>query len=119
MATHVSRTVSLAIRGPLERADLPGLYSRVCDLLTANAGAVVLCDVTGIPCDAVAVEALARLQLGAHRNGCEVRLRHAPPDLRQGAPFMGLEDVLPHCARRPGAGPRRGAGRRSRCGGRR
>jgi len=95
MATHVSRTVSLAIRGPLERADLPGLYSRVCDLLTANAGAVVLCDVTGIPCDAVAVEALARLQLGAHRNGCEVRLRHAPADLREVVAFMGLEDVLP------------------------
>ncbi len=95
MAIQASRTVSIAIRSPLERADLPGLYSRVCDLLAANAGAVVLCEVGGIPADGIAVEALARLQLGAHRRGCEVHLRHASAGLRDVVAFMGLDDVLP------------------------
>src|SRR5947207_14411398 len=111
MATHVSRTVSLAIRGPLERADLPGLYSRVCDLLTANAGAVVLCDVIGIPCAAVAVEALARLQLGAPRNGFEVRLRQAPADPRRGRAMPAGADVRLRRARPRCAGACRSAGR--------
>ena len=95
MATQARRAVSLAIRGPLERADLPGLYSRVCDLLAASAGAVVRCDVAGVPADAVAVEALARLQLGARRHSCEVRLQQASADLRDVVAFMGLEEVLP------------------------
>jgi ABC-type transporter Mla MlaB component len=95
MATQALRTVSLGIRGPLERADLPGLYTRVCAFLAASGGAVVQCDVSGIAGDAVAVEALARLQLGAQRHGCQVRLRHASDDLRDVVAFMGLADVLP------------------------
>lgn len=95
MATHAARTIALAIRGPLGRADLPGLYARVCQLLEANAGGVVLCDVAGIPGDCVAIEALARLQLGARRHGCEVHLREASKQLREVIAFMGLEDVLP------------------------
>lgn len=96
MAVQAPRAVSLAIRGPLERADLPGLYSRVCEVLAASAGAVIQCDVAGIAPDAVAVEALARLQLGAHRHGCEVRLRRASGELREVVALMGLEDVLPN-----------------------
>jgi ABC-type transporter Mla MlaB component len=95
MATSAPRTVGLRVREPLGRADLPGLYARVCQLLEAHAGAVVLCDIAGIPCDAVAVDALARLQLGARRHGCEVRLANASAELRQVIAFMGLENVLP------------------------
>ena len=85
----------MAIRGPLERSDLPGLYLRVCAALEANAGSVISCDVSGCTADAVAVEALARFQLGARRHGCIVRLRNASRELVELVAFMGLRDVLP------------------------
>ena len=40
------------------------------------------------------VEALARLQLVARRLGCELRLHHAPADLRCLLEFTGLSEVL-------------------------
>jgi len=87
-------SVAVTIRGPLQRTDLPGLYTRVCALSTANRGATLVCDVTDVRVDAVAVEALARLQLGARRHGCTVRLLSAPRELIELASFMGLEDVV-------------------------
>jgi ABC-type transporter Mla MlaB component len=96
-------TVELAIRGPIARADLPGLCNRVCAVLGARRPAVALCDVTGVDPDAVTVDALARLQLAARRHGCEVRLRNASPALLDLVELMGLTDVLgeerfPHAA---------------------
>jgi ABC-type transporter Mla MlaB component len=87
-------TVAFAIRGPIVRADLPGLCNRVCALLGPPSVEVALCDVTGIDPDAVTVDALARLQLAARRNGCRVRLRHASQELRDLVDFMGLAEVL-------------------------
>ena len=84
-----------AITGPIARDDLPGLCERVCALLEANGAHVALCDVHGVPCDAVTVDALARLQLAARRYGCRVRLRHASRELMELVAFMGLGDVLP------------------------
>jgi hypothetical protein len=43
----------------------------------------------------VTVDALARLQLAAHRRGCKVRLRGASSELVELVTFMGLRDVLP------------------------
>ena len=94
MSKPEMRPVAVTIRGPLQRSDLPGLYARVCALLTANRGATLVCDVTGVAIDAVAVEALARLQLGARRHGCTVRLLSAPRELIDLASFMGLRDVV-------------------------
>jgi ABC-type transporter Mla MlaB component len=88
------RPVAVTIRAPLQRADLPGLYTRVGALFTANRGATLVCDVTGVAIDAVAVEALARLQLGARRHGCTVRLLSAPRALIELASFMGLGHVV-------------------------
>jgi len=84
----------LTIRGPLRRDDLPGLYRRVCDALGAHAGDQVVCDVAEVASDAVAIEALCRLQLGARRHKCEVRLRHASSELVDLVAFLGLGDVL-------------------------
>ena len=89
-----TRPVALFIRGPLRRSDLPGLYARVCALFTANPGALLVCDVTEVAIDAVAVEALARLQLGARRHGCAVQLLRAPRELADLVSFMGLRDVI-------------------------
>jgi ABC-type transporter Mla MlaB component len=84
----------IKIYGPLERADLPGLYARMCSGLGTAAGRTVVCDVAGIAPDAVAVEALCRLQLGARHWGREVRLRNADAGLLDIISFMGLGDVI-------------------------
>jgi ABC-type transporter Mla MlaB component len=90
-------TAAFAIRGPIARADLPGLCDRVCALLGETGAGTVLCDVHGIEPDAVTVDALARLQLAARRRRCQVRLRNASDELVELVAFMGLSDVLPDC----------------------
>jgi ABC-type transporter Mla MlaB component len=95
MAPVTRRVLELAVYGPIARSDLPGLCDRVCALLGSSAADLALCDVRGVEPDAVTVEALARLQLGARRHGCEVRLRNASDELLELVGFMGLRDVLP------------------------
>jgi len=95
MASPPKSTVAFTIEGPIARADLPGLCERVCTLLEGSGAGVALCDVRGIEVDAVTVDALARLQLAAHRQGCQVRLRNASRELLELVAFMGLRDVLP------------------------
>jgi ABC-type transporter Mla MlaB component len=85
---------TFAIRGPIARDDLPGLCDRVCALLEGSGGVTVLCDVSDVPADAVTVDALARLQLGARRHACRVRLVNAAGELTELVAFMGLENVL-------------------------
>ena len=94
MAGLAPHTVAFAVRGPIARADLPGLCDRVCGLLSGCGAEIALCDVRGVPADAVTVDALARLQLAAQRTGCRVQLLAASPELRELVAFMGLEDVL-------------------------
>ncbi len=94
MGASAPRIVAFAIRGPITRADLPGLTDRVCALLRESPGGVVLCDVRGVASDCVTVDALARLQLAAKRHGCRVRLQ-ASDELLELVAFMGLKDVLP------------------------
>jgi len=95
MGLSTSQTVAFAIWGPIRRDDLPGLCDRVCALLQTSRATVALCRVDGVPPDAVTVDALARLQLAARRNGCQVRLRQASRELLDLVEFMGLRDVLP------------------------
>jgi ABC-type transporter Mla MlaB component len=94
MAASPPSTITFAIWGPIAREDLPGLCDRVCRLLERAGASVALCDVTGVAADAVTVDALARLQLGARRHRCRIRLRGASSDLRDLVAFMGLSDVL-------------------------
>jgi hypothetical protein len=54
----------------------------------------IVCDVGAVPSDAVAVDALARLQLIARRLGLEIRLRHASGELQELLAFAGLRGVL-------------------------
>ena len=94
MASTDPRALAFAIRGPIGRDDLPGLCDRVCGLFERSAADVAHCDVGGIEPDAVTVDALARLQLGARRHGRTVLLRYASEELRELVAFMGLTDVL-------------------------
>lgn len=62
--------------------------------MEASDAGVVMCDVSSAAADARTVEALARLQLAAKHNGCQVRLQSASPELRALIQLMGLRDVL-------------------------
>src|SRR5437660_4021603 len=95
MASSRSHTVVFAIRGPLTRADLPGLGERASALLTERGAEIALCDVCGVAPDAVTVDALLRLRLVAKRQGCHVRLFGASEELLALVDFMGLADALP------------------------
>ena len=95
MTTCEPTTIAFTIRGPIERGDLPGLYARVCSLFERMRPQVAFCVLDGVRADAVVADALARLQLGARRRGCQVRLRNAPADVLQLLAFMGLSEVLP------------------------
>jgi ABC-type transporter Mla MlaB component len=94
MAEPAQRRVSIAIRAPLRREDLPGLFGRTCAVLAGHASDELRCEVTGVAADAVAVDALARLALAARRSDCSVRLCGASQDLRTLVAFVGLDEVL-------------------------
>ena len=95
MATSPPNTISFAIWGPIARGDLPGLCDRVCALLGDSGATIALCDVAGVAVDAVTVDALARLQLLARRQRCQIRLRNASAELRDLIAFIGLDGILP------------------------
>lgn len=91
-------TIVLVISGPIARADIPVLCGRVRFLLEGCDADRVVCDVRAVvDPDAVAVDALARLQLTARRIGREVRLRHACGELQELLTLAGLSDVVPLC----------------------
>jgi ABC-type transporter Mla MlaB component len=94
MTIPARERLTFAVWGPIRREDLPGLCDRVCALLARAGPDGAVCDVTGVQPDAVTVDALARLQLGARRHGCRVRLCNASAALLELVAFMGLEDVL-------------------------
>jgi ABC-type transporter Mla MlaB component len=87
-------TVAFTITGPIARSDLQGLCTRVCALFERSDARIALCDVSGVEPDAVTIDALARLQVGAKRRGCRVHLCNASDELTQLVAFMGLENVL-------------------------
>jgi ABC-type transporter Mla MlaB component len=50
-----------------------------------------------IKADVAAIDALARLQLAAHRCGCSLRLHGAPPLLFEILELIGLSEIMPTC----------------------
>jgi ABC-type transporter Mla MlaB component len=90
-----SRTIVLVLGGSIDRRDIPVLCERAAELIAVRDADLVVCDVAGIgPVDAVAVDALARLQLTARRLGRRVWLRDACGELRDLLAFVGLGEVL-------------------------
>lgn len=94
----------LAIGGQITRAVIPELCERLWALLKEHNARCVVCDVGAlIDPDAVAIDALARLQLTARRCGREFRLRHARGTLQDLLALIGLSDVVRlELAREPG-----------------
>ena len=85
----------LVIAGPVAG---PEDIRRLCEQLRAVVASgdarVVVCDVSALPADARAIEALARLQLTARRLGRRIRLQRASRCLEQLLEFAGLADVV-------------------------
>jgi anti-anti-sigma regulatory factor len=93
------RTIVLPFGGSIARAAVPALCERVTVLLAGDDVDVVTCEVGALADPgAVAVDALARMQLTARRLGRSIRLRHARGELRDLLALAGLCDVLPLCA---------------------
>jgi ABC-type transporter Mla MlaB component len=89
-------TIVLALGGRIARADIPRLCERFGALLEVARPDHVRCDVAGlVDCDAVTVDALARIQLRARRAGCQIRLCRASDYLRGLIEMMGLSAVVP------------------------
>jgi hypothetical protein len=57
-------------------------------------GADIVCDVSEVACNAVTVDALARLQFAVRRRGGRLRIRQPSADLLELIAFMGLCEVL-------------------------
>ena len=94
MATVAPGQVSFVVSGPLRRSDLAGLDARICRLLDAAGVGLARFELRGVEADAVAVAALARLQLAARRRGSRVIVRGASAELRELASLFGLLDAL-------------------------
>lgn len=88
--------IIVTVRGRITRRDLHALCRRLRALLAVRDPAPVVCDVSGlIQPDAVAVEALARMQLAARRLGFRVTLRGASASLLELLALAGLAGVIP------------------------
>jgi ABC-type transporter Mla MlaB component len=94
MALSPRTSVTLQISGPLQRADLPGLFARTCALLESTSTELLCCEVRDVEPDAVTVDALARLALAARRHGARVLISGASLELRELIALMGLGGVL-------------------------
>jgi hypothetical protein len=87
-------TVAFAVAGPIARADIPALCRRVAMLLETSGADIALCDVTELPVNAAAVDAVARIQLAARRMGRRLVLREAADDLLDLLAFVGVAGAL-------------------------
>ena len=89
-------TIDLILSGPIERGDIPRLCQRLRELLERGPLDAVVCDVSSLVSpDAAAVDALARLQLTAHRLGSRLCLRGACGELKELLALMGLDEAIP------------------------
>jgi ABC-type transporter Mla MlaB component len=85
----------LVVGGPIADGDLRLLCERLRALAAGRQD--VVCDVRALAADAVSVNALARLQLTAQRDGCRIRLLYASSELGQLLSYCGLDGVVTLC----------------------
>lgn len=92
---EATKTILLALRGPITAADVPQLCDQLAARLRDSDATDAVCEVgaLGRP-TVVTVNALARLQLVARRHGCRIRLRGAGPELLMLLELVGLTDIV-------------------------
>jgi ABC-type transporter Mla MlaB component len=94
--TRLKRALLLVVSPPIARADIGGICDRVRISMERSDAGLVVCDLRNvIDPDAVAVDALARLQLTAKRVGRRFCLVEACGELQELLALMGLRDVVP------------------------
>ena len=99
----------VVIGGSLGSADAAALCERVQAMFGSAASTdaeTLVCDVGALHADLAAVDAVARLALGARRLGTRILLQDAPPALRELLVFAGLAEILSREAE-SGVDPRR------------
>jgi ABC-type transporter Mla MlaB component len=90
-----TRPLFFVLGDPVVRADVPALCERLRLALEASDAVCVICDVRALTRpDAVAIDAVARLQLTARRLGRRLQLRHASAELQALLAFVGLSGVV-------------------------
>jgi len=94
MAGPERSTIAFAIRGPVGRSQIPDLCDRALLLIKPGMTLVAVCDVGAMPADAVSVDTLARLRVGAGRRGCRLQVWNASPELYELIELMGLDEAL-------------------------
>ncbi len=88
-------SIVFPLSGQVARSQLVQLQAALHHVLAGRDIEVVICDTRGLAqADAVAVDALARLQLTAMRLGCTVVLRNASGELRDLIELAGLTQAL-------------------------
>jgi ABC-type transporter Mla MlaB component len=85
--------IVLVMSGPATRDQVIAVSERVRVLIEESRASVVICDVSDLYPDAVAVDLLARLKLTARRCGCELDVRDAGRELTVLLGFCGLRDI--------------------------
>jgi hypothetical protein len=89
-------TTTVVLRAPICRGDIPALCDGARERMRHDPAGPVIFDVSGLEQpDAVAVEALARLQLTALRLGRRITVRCRGGDLEGLLALVGLVDLLP------------------------
>lgn len=88
--------IVVVLNASITRAEIPRLCEGARKQLESSDAAVVICDAHALTDpDAVAVDAVARLQLTAKRLGRDMKLRHACAEMQELIALAGLSDVLP------------------------
>ncbi|MCX4586576.1 STAS domain-containing protein [Streptomyces sp. NBC_01481] len=90
-----TQPVVVRIAGRVSPADVPRLCEELAVRLIHGDATEVICDVGELThADLAAVNALARLQLTARRQGCRIRLRDARPELRALLDLVGFGEAV-------------------------
>lgn len=84
----------MVLEGSIAREDIGPLCERARAMLEKNAADLIVCDVREVRSDACAIDALARLQLTARRQGRRMWVLNACAELRELLELMGLQEVL-------------------------
>jgi ABC-type transporter Mla MlaB component len=87
-------TIAIALRGPLGRADLPALMARFARELERSQAELAVCELIEVEPDAVALDALARLRVVAHRCGCELHVHEPSDELVELLALSGLGELV-------------------------
>jgi anti-anti-sigma factor len=85
----------LVLAGRIDHENVPALVEGVCGVLESSGADQVICDVSAVSApDAVAVDALARLQLAARRRGSQVWLRTGDGPVADLLVLAGLDEIV-------------------------